>query len=197
MLHLTKHMLYAIAAVTVAFGSAGLAKRAPKPAAAVVEVAPPTIEPFALARLLAEAPPDVVVVSLDEAKHPLRFAQPAALFGATDDAIVENAPKLRRIVLVGFDTVRVDKLARRLLQSGRDVRVLAGGLDSWDKTMDQDPAAPAPSANAATWQTYRDHVALRHAFGDAQLAPAAPVAAPIAPVAPAGGGGVPKKREGC
>lgn len=196
MLRLTQHSLFAIAAITVAFGSAGLARRAHAPAATVAEAAPQTIEPFALAKLLSEAPPDLVVISLDPARHALRFDQPAALYGANDDALVENAPKLRRLVLVGFDQVRVDRLARRLLSAHRDVRVLAGGLDAWDKAMDQDPAAPAPNADGPTWQLHREKVALRHAFGDAQLAPAAPVAMPVAPVAP-GGGGVPKKREGC
>lgn len=197
MLHLTKHLMFAIAAVAVAFGSAGLARRAPASSSdATVDVAVPTLDAFGLARLLTESPPDTVVLALDQPKKSLRFAKPSALYGATDDALVENAPKLRRLVLLGVDVVRVDKLARRLRKAGRDVRVLAGGLDSWDKTMEQDPAAPAPTANAATWQIYREHVALRHAFGDAALAPVAPVAAPVAPVA-GPGGGAPKKREGC
>jgi len=196
MLRFTTHTMFVLAALGVAFGSAGLARRTTNPVAASVEVAPATIEPFALARLLAEAPPDVVVIALEEPRHSLRFAMPAAMFGATDDALVENAPRVRRIVLAGFDLVRMDRVARRLRASGRDVRVLAGGLDSWDKTMDQDPTAPLVGASAATWQTYREQVALRHAFGDAQLAPTTPVAAPIAPIATPGGA-APKKREGC
>lgn len=188
------HGMLAITALGVALGAAALA-RTPRPAAApAVEVAVATIEPFALAALLSASPPDVVVLALDEPRHPLRFAHPAAMYGATDDALVEQAPR-RRLVLVGLDVVRVDRLARRLRATGRDVRVLAGGVDSWDKAMDQDPPAPAPGADAATWKTYRAHLALRRAFGDASAAPAAPVVAPVPVAAPAGG--APKKREGC
>lgn len=197
MLRLTKHTMLVLAALGLSIGSAGFARRAQHGASAfAAEVAPPTLSPFALARLLADAPPDVVVIALDEPRHSLRFAMPAAVFGATDEALVENAPRLRRVVLVGFDVVRMDRLARRLRAAGRDVRVLAGGLDSWDKTMDQDPAAPPPGASAEAWQTYRDHVALRRSFGDAPAAPATPVAAPIAPLA-APAGAPTKKREGC
>lgn len=194
---LSLHTSLAIAALGVAVASAVIVRGTShnETTASVVESAP-TIDAFALARLLANAPADEIVIALDEPRHALRFAQPAAMFGATDDALVEGAPRTRRIVLVGFDLVRVDRVARRLRASGRDVRVLAGGLESWDQTMDQDPPAPSPGDNASRWQTYKDQVALRHAFGDAQLAPATPVAAPIAPAA-APAGGAPKKREGC
>jgi hypothetical protein len=194
---LSLHSSLAIAAFSIAIGSAVLARGSSAPSSPVAEVAAPaTIDPFTLARQLADGQPDEVVISLDEPKHSLRFAQPSTLFGSTDEALIEGAPRARHIVLVGFDVVRVDRLARRLRSSGRDVRVLAGGLDSWDKAMDQDPPSPAPGDNAIAWQTYRDHVALRHSFGDAQPAAASPILAPVAPVGGAGAG-VPKKREGC
>ncbi len=197
MLRFTKNSMFVLAALGVSIGSAGFARRAQHRAPAMtVEVAPATLSPFALARLLADAPPDVVVIALDEPRHSLRFAMPAAVFGATDEALAENAPRFRRVVLAGFDLVRMDRLARRLRASGRDVRVLAGGLDSWDKTMDRDPVALPPGASAEAWQTFRDHVALRRSFGDAPAGPATPVAAPIAPIA-APAGAPTKKREGC
>ncbi|MBI2391887.1 MAG: hypothetical protein HYV09_20015 [Deltaproteobacteria bacterium] len=197
MARLTKHSMFAAAAIGVAVLSAALAHRTGHAVPVVkMEAAPPTIDAFALARLMADAPPDVVVITLDDARHPLRFAQPAALWGATDDALVQNAPEHRRIVLLGEDVVRVDRLARRLRLAGRDVRVLAGGLQSWDVAMADDPPAPPAGANGTAWQTYRDHLALRHAFGDKQAAAATMMAAPIAPVA-APAAGAPKKREGC
>lgn len=193
-------LVLAGSALVLALGSAALAGRAPKsktpPANAEVSWSPVAIEPFALAKLLAEAPPDVLVIGLDEARHPLRGAMPLAALAASDEALLAAPPRARRVILAGFDQVRADRLARRLLAKGVETRVLLGGLDAWDRTMDADPATPWPNANAATWQTYRTQVALRHAFGDASLAPAAPVAAPIAPVA-APAGGAPKKREGC
>jgi hypothetical protein len=197
---ITPKFLLAGAALVFAFGSAALSKRPPrsKTPSANVEVAwsPNAVEPFALAELLAEAPPDVVVIALDEARHPLRGAVPLAALASSDEAFVASAPK-RRVVLAAFDQVRADRLARRLLARGTDARVLLGGLDAWDRAMDEDPLAPSSSAPYATWQTYRSHVALRHAFGDASLAPAtAPIAAPVAPVA-APTSGAPKKREGC
>ena len=188
------HAMLAVTALGVALGAAAIARAprtTPTPAA---EVAVATLDPFALARLLSTSPPDVVVVALDEPRHALRFAHPASLYGATDDALVENAPH-RRLVLVGLDVVRVDRLARRLRAAGRQVQVLAGGVDSWDKAMEQDPVAPAPGADAVTWQTYREHLALRRAFGDASNTPASPVVAPVPVAAPAGA--PPKKREGC
>lgn len=197
MTRLNKHTMFAAAAIGVAVLSAALAHRTGHAVPVVkMEAAPPTIDAFALARLMADAPPDVVVITLDEARHPLRFAHPAALYGATDEALLQNAPKHRRIVLLGEDVVRVDRLARQLRVGGRDVRVLAGGLQSWDVAMADDPPAPPAGANGTAWQIYREHLALRHAFGDKQLAPATAVVAPVAPVA-APAGAAPKKREGC
>jgi hypothetical protein len=195
-------LILAGSAVVLALGSAALAGRAPKsktpPADAAVTWSPVAIEPFALAKLLSEGSPDVLVIGLDEARHPLRGAMPLAALAASDDALLAAPPKARRVVLAAFDQVRADRLARRLLAKGVETRVLLGGLDAWDRVMDADPATPWPNANAATWQTFRTQVALRHSFGDASLAPAAPVIAPVAPVAaPGGGGGAPKKREGC
>jgi rhodanese-related sulfurtransferase len=184
-------------ALALGVASAALGSRAASRSSSAVPAAAPTmLEPFAVAELLAEAPPDVVVVSLDAAKHPLRGAMPIASLAQSDEAFVDGAPKARRIVLAGADAVRVDRLARRLLAEGRDVRVLAGGVEAWDHAMDADPPAPPSGATSADWQTYRTRVALRRSFGEAPAAPAAPVAAPVAPAA-APAGGAPKKREGC
>lgn len=196
-------LVLAGSALVIALGSAALAGRAPKsktpPADAAVTWSPVAIEPFALAKLLAEGPPDVLVIGLDEARHPLRGAMPLAALAASDEALLAAPPVARRVILAGFDQVRADRLARRLLAKGVETRVLLGGLDAWDRVMDADPATPWPNANAATWQTFRTQVALRHSFGDASLAPAAPVNAPVAPLSPGAGagGGAPKKREGC
>jgi hypothetical protein len=200
-------LVLAGSALALALGSAALAGRAPKsksqPADAAVTWSPVAIEPFALAKLLSEGAPDLLVIGLDEPRHPLRGAMPLALWtGAAaspspDDALLAAPPKARRVVLAAFDQVRADRLARRLLAKGVETRVLLGGLDAWDRVMDADPATPWPNANAATWQTFRTQVALRHSFGDASLAPAAPVIAPVAPVVAPGGGAAPKKREGC
>jgi rhodanese-related sulfurtransferase len=158
--------------------------------------APASMGAFELAELLSRAPPGDVVIVLDPARHPLRGALPAALFGADDETLVENAPRARRIVLVARDPVRADRVARRLMAGGRSVRVLTGGIGAWDRAMDKDPAAPPARASGAAWQRYRSQVALRRAFGEPGVASAAPVAAPAAPMlAPAA---VPvKKREGC
>ena len=99
-------------------------------------------------------------------------------------------------MLAGGDPVRVDRIARKLSSSGRDVRVLAGGLGAWDTAMDADPKAPADGATVEVWAAYRSRLALRRSFGDAAAAPVSPFAAPIAPIAAPGGGGA-KKREGC
>lgn len=194
------------AALVLAVGNVALGQfrgSAAHHAASAAEVARPhEITPFALAKLLAEGPPDVVVVTLDEPRHPLRGALPLAAFGGTDHGLVDAAPKARRIVVAGFDVVRTDHVARELLASGRDVTVLVdaanslgSGLEAWDRTMDADPAPPAASALASAWQTYRLDVALRHSFGDAAPAAAA-VIVPVGPVV-VGQGGAPKKREGC
>lgn len=187
------------AALVLALGTAAFAKRPPKskalPTDAAVTWSPVGVEPFALAGLLAEGPPDTLVIALDEPRHALRGATPVAMLAASDEALVA-APLKRRVILAGFDQVRVDRLARRMLARGVETRVLVGGLDAWDRVMDADPPAPWNGAGDVAWQTYRTRVALRHAFGDASLAPAAAPIAPIAPVAPAGGGGA-KKREGC
>jgi rhodanese-related sulfurtransferase len=186
-----------VAALGLGVASAALAGRSAGPGAPA-GTGPRPIDPFAVAALLAEGPPDAVVVLLDGApRHALRGAVPAATFGEGDDAFVASAPKARRIVLVGADVVHVDRVARKLTAAGRDVRALVGGLGSWDTAMDADPEPPAPGATADTWAAYRTRVALRRSFGDAAAAPAQAVVAPVAPAAaPAGGGGA-KKREGC
>ncbi len=161
------------------------------------EVRPPaSIGVFELARLLSQAPPDAVVVALDPARHPLRGALPVKVYGPDEAAFIENAPKARGIVLVSQDPIRADRIARRLMASGRSVRVLTGGISAWDGAMDRDPPAPHEKAGSDAWRRYRERVALRRAFGDPGSAPATPVAAPppasFLPVArPA------KKREGC
>lgn len=195
----TKFALAGLALVLAA-GSAALSKRPAKskapPADAAVTWAPVAVEPFALAKLLAEGPPDTLVIALDEPRHALRGSMPLAALAASDDALLAAPPK-RRVILAGFDQVRVDRLARRLLAKGTETRVLLGGLEAWDRVMDADPPAPFGGAGDVAWQTYRTQVALRHAFGDASLAPAAAPIAPLAPVAAPGGGGGAKKREGC
>lgn len=186
-------------AMALAFSVAGAAFGARQHVAAppTVEAPIPTLDAFGLAQILAESPPDTVVVSLDTTKHPMRGAVPETLFAADDDAFVKSAPRARKIVLAGADPVRVDRLAHRLSQGGRHVTVLAGGTDGWDRAMESDPPEPAANANARVWQQHRTNVALRRSFGDAAAA-AAPVNPVIAPVAPvSGGGGGPKKREGC
>ena len=186
-------------AMALAFSVAGAAFGARQHAAAPpsVEAPIPTLDAFGVAQILAESPPDTVVVSLDTPKHPMRGAVPETMFAADDDAFVKSAPRARKLVLAGADPVRVDRLAHRLSQAGRHVTVLAGGTDGWDRAMESDPPAPAPNANAKVWQQHRTNVALRRSFGDAAAAaaPVNPVAAPVAPVS--GGGGGPKKREGC
>ncbi len=190
-----KHMsLLALAlALSVAGVAFGQRDRSVNPP--VCEGAIDRLDVFAVAQVLAEAPPDVVVVTLDDAKHPLRGSVPLAVFGADDDAFVKAAPKARRVILAGSDLVRMDRLARKLTASGHRASVLAGGIGGWDAAMDADPNAPPATASSNVWQQYRTNVALRRSFGDAASAPAAPIAAPIAPVGPAGGGS--KKREGC
>lgn len=155
-----------------------------------------TVEPFAVAELLAKASPDVVVITLDTgAKHPLRGAMPASAFAEDDTAFVERAPRARQIVLAGSDPVRVDRVARHLIATKHEVAVLKGGLEAWDRAMDADPAPPAPGAPASAWPEHRKQIALRRSFGDAEAAPVSPVVAPVAPAlaAPAGA----RKREGC
>ncbi len=180
-------------ALSVAGAAFGQRDRGPKPAAPEGPIA--ALDAFAVAEVLAKAPPDVVVVTLDEAKHPLRGAVPQAVFGADDEAFVKAAPAARRVILAGADPARMDRVARRLAATGHRVSVLAGGVGAWDAAMDADPGAPPATASSMAWQRYRTNVALRRSFGDAEAAPAAPIAAPIAPVGPAGGGA--KKREGC
>jgi rhodanese-related sulfurtransferase len=187
------------AALVLAVASAALA-RLPvqgRAATSAEAPAPATLEPFALAALLAEAPPDVVVVAVDPARHPLRGAVPIATLAASDDAFVASAPR-RRVVIVAMDEVRADRIARRLHGQGTNARVLQGGVSAWDRAMDADPAPPPAGAPFAAWDAHKRNVALRHAFGDADNTPsAAPIVpAMVAPVA-APGGGAPKKREGC
>ncbi len=155
-----------------------------------------SVEPFTVAALLAGPSPEVVVITLDaSARHPLRGAMPASAFGEDDNAFVERAPRARRVILAGADLVRVDRVARRLIATKRDVAVLKGGIDAWDRAMDADPPPPSASAPASAWPAHRVEVALRRSFGDALAAPQTPVVAPIAPALAAPGG--PKKREGC
>lgn len=157
---------------------------------------PPTVEAFEVARLLSKAPPDTLVVTLGDGRHPLFGATPISLFGASEDEQVEHAPKARRIVLVGGDAVATDHLARRMIAGGSDVSVLAGGREAWDRAMDADPKAPPPTANADARARYLEAVALRRYFGDKASAPKSVVVAPVAApqLAPAPRA---KKREGC
>lgn len=185
---------FIVSAMIVAVAGAALAARARTDPAPASTLPPATLEPFAVAQLLSQAPTDVVVVSLDEARHSMAGATPVELYGAGDEAFIAAAPKARRIVIAAKDSVRADRIARRLMATGRSVSVLAGGIDSWDKAMDADPPAPPESAGADVWDTYRTNVALRRYFGDASAAP--PAAAPR-PVALPPAGGAPKKREGC
>ncbi len=166
------------------------------PPVALSARAPATITPFELARVLAAAPPEVVVVALDAAERPLRGALPASALGADDNALVTNAPRVGRVVLAARDPVRADRLARRLLAAGCHVAVLDGGIDAWDRAMRADPAAPPATADAAARDRWAHDVALRRAFGDPNAAPTAPVRAVVAPVAaPSGAAG--GRREGC
>ncbi len=191
----TRLTLVALAlALSVAGAAFGQRTRAPAPPAA--EIAIPAMDAFAVAGVLSESPPDIVVVTLDAPKHPLRGAVPASMFGADDEAFVKAAPTARRIVLAGADPVRMDRLARRLVATGHRTSILAGGTDGWDRAMDADPAAPPDNASSKVWQQHRMNVALRRSFGDAAAA-AAPVTPVVAPIAPAGAGGGAKKREGC
>ena len=184
------------AALALSVAGAAFGQRSRAPAAPPADVAIQALDAFTVAEVLAESPPDVVVVALDAPKHPLRGAVPASLFGADDDAFVKAAPAARRIVLAGADPVRMDRLARRLVATGRRASILAGGTEAWDRAMDADPASPPDGASSRTWQQHRTHVALRRSFGDAAAAaaPQAPVVAPILPAGPSGGA---KKREGC
>lgn len=187
-----------IVAVVLALAGAAFGRGTAHHAAAPTRThAPATLTPFALARVLAEAPPDVVVIGLDNAEHALRGAQPAAIFGRDDAALIANAPQRGRIVLAARDVVRADRVARRLIAAGRSVSVIDGGIEAWDRAMRADPPAPPPAASAATRANYAYDLALRHAFGDPNAAPASaprPVAPPPAAVGGGGGGG---RREGC
>ncbi|MBK7586175.1 MAG: hypothetical protein IPI67_39075 [Myxococcales bacterium] len=157
---------------------------------------PVALAPFEVAQLLSVGPPEVVVVTLDDGRHPLIGAVPITLFGESEDQQIQGAPRSRRIVLVGADAVRTDRVARRLAVTGRDVNVLAGGREAWDRAMDSDPPAPPGSAGAALRAQHLQNIALRRYFGDESGTPkpvnVAPVAAPrLAPLA------AKKKREGC
>ena len=185
-------------ALALSFGVAGaaLAQRVMPRPAVTQEQAVEALDSFALAAILAKGSPDDVVIAMDTPKHPLRGATPISVYGADDAAFAERAPKARRVILAGADEVRMDRVARRLLATGRRAAVLRGGTAAWDAAMDADPKAPAAGSPAAVWARYRTDVALRRSFGDASAAPVAPVAAPIAPaILPQGGAS--KKREGC
>ena len=193
----TTKIVLVVAALTLASASAVLGTRSARSSAGRLFVtAPAELTAFELADQLTRASPDTVVIALDDARHPLRGALPASVLGADDAAVIAQAPRARRLTLVGRDVVRVDRVARRLVAIGRDVTVLAGGVDAWDRAMDADPSPPGPGASADVWQRHRTEVALRHAFGDPQATPAAPVAAPVV-ARPAAAGATAKKREGC
>jgi hypothetical protein len=183
-------------AVALALASAALGRPRASASEAASATPPATVEAFDVARLLSEAPPDTLVVTLGDGRHPLFGATPITLFGQTEDEQVEHAPKARRIVLVGGDAVATDRVARRMMAGGRDVSVLAGGRETWDRAMDADPKAPPPTANADARSRYLEEVALRRYFGDKASAPKSVVVAPVAApqLAPAPRA---KKREGC
>ncbi len=158
---------------------------------------PPYVTPLELARTLSVAAPEQLVVTFDEARHPMRGAVPAAMYGATDDEFIASAPAAVQLVLVCNDPVRLDRVARRLMALGRSVRVLRGGVPAWEAALAVDPPAPLATAGAERWTKYRADVALRHAYGDASATPAAgPIAAPARPAAAPAAGGA-GKREGC
>lgn len=185
--------------VALSLGLAGAAigaVRQPVSKTQTTTASPLRVSAWELAALLSSAPPETVVIALDQGTWPLPGAMPASAYGATDDQLLSAAPKARRIILVGADPVRVERVARRLMASGRDTRVLEGGIQAWDKAMDADPAQPGAGASAAEWDAYRMRVALRSRVTAKDAAPAAPVAAPPPAAAPAGGA-TPKKREGC
>lgn len=159
--------------------------------------APETLDAFGLARALSSAPPELLVVTFDAAEHPLRGATPSTSLGANDDALVANAPRVGRMILVARDPVRADRVARRLMAAGHSVAVLEGGLDAWEQAMRADPPSPAANASAEARARWAWDVALRHAYGDPGAVPAAPVRAVAAPAPAAGGGGGGGRREGC
>ncbi len=183
-------------ALVIALAGAALGARVPdaEGPVPVSSIAPSHVGPFELATLLSQAPPDVVVIRLDDTVPPMLGSVPASVFGVDDDAVVQSAPKARRIVIAGADPIRVDRLARRLSAAGRHVHVLEGGAEAWAKAMKQDPAAPSPGAAPETWAKYRREVALRRYFGDEASAPPPVIEAP-APVMVAAPPA--RKREGC
>lgn len=192
--HLRKSLMGG--ALVLALAGAALGARTPDrqgPAPASTD-APRQVAPFELAGLLSQSSPNVVIIRLDDTEPRMIGSLPASAFGADDEALVKAAPKAREIVLVGSDPVRVDRVARKLLASGRHVEVLEGGSQAWTQAMGKDPAAPKAGATPEEWTQYRKNVALRRYFGDESTAPPPVVKAP-APVmaAPA----PPKKREGC
>lgn len=185
------------AALLVGIGSAAFgasrAPAAPVPAA----VAPMSVSPFDLAHALSVQAPDTVVITLGKARHALEGAMPSEAFGPSDDDFVARAPVARRIILAGGDPVRTDRVARRLMATGHDVRVVEGGIDAWDKAMDSDPPPPPQGAEAAQWEAFQLRVALRRRFGVQDSSPAPVIAAPPLPAAGTGASTAPKKREGC
>lgn len=187
-------LLGAAMALALAGAAFGRGPARPPPAA-LSPRAPTAVAPFALARILAAAPPDVVVIALDEARRPLRGATPAITYGRDDAALIANAPQRGRIVLAARDVVRAERIARRMMATGRSVQVLEGGVEAWDRAMSADPPPPAANASADARARHAYDLALRRAFGDPNVAPAAPVRAVAAPAAPVGG--APARREGC
>lgn len=189
-------VLLAAGAIVLAIGGAALGRTragAPPP---LSDRAPETATAFEVARVLSESPPDVVIITLDDGRHPLVGALPLTSFGADEDEQVRQAPRARRVVLVGADAVRTDRIARRMLGDGREVRVLEGGQEAWDRAMDTDPPEPKAGAGEVARAKYLEEVALRRRFGEKSAAPkvvdVVKVQAPtMAPSAPA------KKREGC
>jgi rhodanese-related sulfurtransferase len=156
------------------------------------------LEPFEVARVLAVGGPETVVMLLDAPRHAMVGAAPAVVFGASDEALAQSAPRARRLVVVGADAVRVDRLARRLRATGRDVRVLRGGTEAWDRAMGADPAAPAASGGEAALRQHREQVALRRRFGEAKGSGTAAPPAGFGTVRPIPAtGNAAKKRGGC
>lgn len=171
-----------------------------EPARATVPLSrhtPPYVTPLELAHVLTVAAPEQMVVTFDQARHPMRGAMPASMFGATDDDIVASLPAGVQLVLVCTDEVRLDRVARRLMAAGRSVRVLRGGVPGWEAALARELPSPGSGAGAERWARYRYEVALRHAFGEASAAPTAtPLPLPARPAAAPAGGSA-GRREGC
>ena len=189
------HQVLLAGALGAAAVGAALGWPAPEPARALSPEGPEALAPLLVARILSEGGPADLVLYEGTPSHALRGAWPLSSFGPSDDELARQAPRARRIVLAMTDPVRADRLARRLLATGRRVAVVRDGVAGWDRAMTQDPPTPAAGASASAWSAFRRDVALRRAFGEAGAAPppasAPPPAALTAP--PAGA----RRREGC